>query len=103
VILAAEILDKIVPLLENSHPIKICKILTKAKNICIQNLEDISKDVTEKDLLAIVKSSVATKLCTVLNIGIPELALKAAQMISEDIEINKKMIDLKTNLKIDKI
>lgn len=99
-ILASELLNQIVPHLKTLHPIRVCEILRRAKDLCINHLNAIALDAIEKDLIKIVTASVATKLCSVLNIPIPQLALKAAQMIKSE---NDSRIDIKNDIKIDKI
>lgn len=100
-ILAAEMLNKAVALLDKHHPITLCKILSRAKNLCLDHLHNISVAAKEDDLLGIISSSVSTKLCSMLNVPIPQLALKAVQMIrSED---GGFRIDVKNDIKINKI
>ncbi len=78
IILTAEIFTKIVPLLKTHHPNKINKILNKAKNICMGALESISTTIGEDKIINVVKSSVSTKLCSMLKLPFPEIALIAA-------------------------
>lgn len=99
-ILASELLNQIVPHLKTIHPIKICEMLRRAKDLCIEHLNKISIEAHEEDLIKIVSSSVATKLCSILNIPIPQIALKAAQMIKSDID---SRIDVKNDIKVEKI
>lgn len=100
-ILAAELLNKVVTLLDRSHPIRLCKALSKAKDLCLDHLERISVDAKEEELLSIVSSSVSTKLCSILKVPIPQLALKAVLMIKSEDE--RRKIDIKNDIKIDKI
>ncbi|KHN69611.1 subunit gamma of T-complex protein 1 [Ordospora colligata] len=104
VILAAEILGEMRNVLDkNIHPIKICKALSKALEICIKTIEsaslslDTSNDSTR---LMIIRGSVATKVCGVLKIPIEELALETVKKVYSK-EDNK--CDLKTNMKVEKI
>jgi len=97
-LLASELLNKMVPLLGQSHPVHLCRSLAKAKDLCLEHLNTIAVEAKEEELLSIVSSSVSTKLCTVLKIPIPEIALKAAKMIMFD-----SKIDIKNDIKIDKI
>lgn len=97
-ILASELLSKMVPFLIDNHPVKICKILTIAKNLAIEHLNDTAIQKPTDDLLKIVSASVATKLSSILKLPIPDFALKSAQLIME----NSK-IDIKNNLKVEKI
>lgn len=100
-ILAAELLGKAVTLLDRSHPIRLCNILFKARSLCLDHLSRISIDAREEELLEIVSSSVSTKLCSVLKVPIPQLALEAVQAIkSRD---GRCKIDIKNDIKIDKI
>ncbi|KAM0680714.1 T-complex protein 1 subunit gamma [Glugoides intestinalis] len=100
-IFAAELLDKLVPLLASRHPISICKLLMKARSICLDHLESITVQAKDDELLKFVSSAVSTKLCSILKIPIPQLALSAAQIIRENSEEAK--IDIKNNIKIEKI
>lgn len=99
-ILASELLNQIVPHLKTIHPIKVCQILRRAKDLCIENLNNIAIEAIEEELINIVTSSVATKLCCALNIPIPQIALKAAQMIRSATD---SRIDIKNDIKIEKI
>ncbi len=99
-ILASELLNQIVPHFKTLHPIRVCEILRRAKDLCVDHLNNIALNAIESELIKIVSSSVATKLCSVLNIPIPQLALKAAQMIKSDTD---SRIDIKNDIKIDKI
>lgn len=101
-IIAAELLNKTVPFLKEHHPINLCKILTKIKNLCIERLEKISIPAVENEILNIVKASVSTKLCSVLKVPIPEIALKSALIIKNKIQDQVK-IDIKNDIKIEKI
>lgn len=100
-ILASELLDRIVPHLKTIHPIKVCKMLTAAKDICLSHLSSISLDAVEDQLINIVEASVSTKLCSILKVPIPKLALNAALLIKNNSEDSK--IDIKNNIKIEKI
>lgn len=97
-ILAAELLNKLVPLLSKLHPIKACRILQKAKDICLDHLESIASEATQNDFINVVASSVATKLCSILKVPIPQIALTAAHKIKK---LDK--IDIKNDIKIEKI
>ncbi|XP_077301536.1 uncharacterized protein LOC143922191 [Arctopsyche grandis] len=99
-IFASELLNQIVPHLKTLHPIKVCNILRKAKDICINHLNTIAMEAAESDLINIVTSSVATKLCCVLKLPIPELALRSVQLIKSSID---GRIDVKNDIKIEKI
>lgn len=97
-ILASELLSKIVPLLENIHPIRLCHMLTEARDICLEHIKKASIQAKEDDLLSIVRSAVATKLCTILKIPIPEMAVRACDLIS-----NISSMSIKNDIKIEKI
>lgn len=94
VILCAELLAKTSVLLQN-HPIFIIRYLREALELLLRNVDNISFDV--KDILFYVKNSVNTKLCTILNVPIPEIALETCQTILKD-----GKVDLK-NIRIEKI
>jgi len=81
-ILAATLLERIVPLLKKSHPLKICRILKQAQKLCIENLRGISQQIKEEEILKYVSTGVSTKLCKILNVPIPELALRAIELIA---------------------
>lgn len=104
IILAAEIMNKIVGLLDTNHPIRVCEAMRKARNICIDRLEAIAIEAREDELLQIISSCVATKLCSILKVPIPELALKAAQMVRTNrVGERGADIDIKTDIKIEKV
>lgn len=110
IVLAAELLGKVVSLLDMYHPIRVCRALNRARDICLDKLHDISTEARLEELIEIVKASVATKLCTILKVPVPELALRAANMINqtesglaaEDSGVHAK-IDIKTDIKIEKL
>lgn len=95
VILCAELLAKTSVLLTISHPIFIIRHLREALEMMLKNMEDISYDV--EDILFYIKNSVNTKLCTMLKVPIPEVALETCKTIMKN---NK--IDLK-DVRIEKI
>ena len=103
-VLASTLLTNIVGLLNKYHPIRICNALNTAKNIALGHLENISVIVDDKDLLKIVTSSVATKLCNILKVPISELALKSVSKVM-DVIVSKKnetirKINIKTDIKV---
>lgn len=100
-ILASELLDKMVPHLKEIHPIKICRMLSRARDLCLEHLNKIAIDAKRNELLGIVAASVATKICSVLKVPIPSLALDAVQLIQKNGTDMK--IDIKNNIKIEKI
>lgn len=100
-ILASELLDRMVLHLKDKHPIKICRMLSVAKEMCLSHLSSIAIAAKEEELLKIVSSGVATKLCSVLRVPIPQIALNAAQLIRKNSEDSK--IDIKNDIKIEKI
>lgn len=103
-VLAADLLDRMVPLLKQTHPIHVCRQISAAKDICLKQLDEISVSAKEDGLLEIIKAGVATKLCTILKIPIPELAFKAATLINKkDEEGANKRIDIKSDVKVEKI
>ncbi|KAL6122782.1 hypothetical protein NUSPORA_00039 [Nucleospora cyclopteri] len=101
IILAAELLDKLVPLISEFHPIKICKFLSEIRNLCIDTLHEISIENKESEMLKIVRSAVSTKLCTVLKLPIPEIAVEAAMKIRDPNSAVK--CDIKNNIRIVKM
>ncbi|ORD94515.1 TCPG [Enterospora canceri] len=100
IILAAELLDKMVALLDKMHPIRLCRELTRVKNECIENLNGLGRK-EEADVLQVVRSAVSTKLCTVIRLNIPEMAVEAAKKIKD--ENGPILCDIKHNLSILKI
>lgn len=105
IILAAELLDKAVALLSNNHPIVVCRALTKAKDVCLQRLDNIATRARLEELITVVQASVATKLCSILKVPIPELALQAAMLVKQEgsADGTNYKIDIKTDIKIEKI
>ncbi|KAI5172471.1 T-complex protein 1 subunit gamma, partial [Pancytospora epiphaga] len=109
VVLAAELLDRVVGLLEGNHPVKVCQALGRARDICIGRLEEISEEVKIEGILEAIRSGVATKVCSILKVPIPELALRAAMLVKNatDLEngesFNKKRIDIKNDIRVEKI
>ncbi|KAI5149442.1 T-complex protein 1 subunit gamma [Enteropsectra breve] len=125
-ILAAELLNKMVLLLERFHPVQICAAMGKARDVCLSALNEVSVSSDESSLIETVRASVSTKLCAVLKVPIPELALKAAQILASESNNDcnndskngsnnsrnennnskagkRKVLDLKTDIKIEKI
>ncbi|KAI4291444.1 T-complex protein 1 subunit gamma [Pancytospora philotis] len=105
IILAAELLDKAVPLLADHHPIRVCRALTRAKDLCLATLDAVSTDAKLEDLLSIIRAGVATKVCTILRVPVPELALRAATLIKRGgaSDAESMRIDIKTDIKVEKI
>lgn len=104
VILAAELLSKTVRLLDQYHPIRLCKALSKAQAICLSKLASIAVVAEESRLLQIVESSIATKLCTVLKVPIASLAIQAASYVkTQGRPGTGPSLDIKTDIRVEKI
>jgi T-complex protein 1 subunit gamma len=100
VILASEILQEMVGVLLNGHPIRVCGYLTKALEVCLKVLDELSLNIqdTEESIKKIIKSSVETKICNILKVPIDIMAYEAVKMITND-----GMCDLKNNVRVEKI
>ncbi|KAF9764795.1 T-complex protein 1 subunit gamma [Nosema granulosis] len=97
VILASEILKEMVQVLSKGvHPIKISRELTKHLQKFLEVLEDLA--VETQDILSIIRSSINTKICSILRIPLDSIALKAASMI-----LDEGVCDIKRNIKVEKI
>lgn len=103
IILTTELLEKMIKLLDNTHPIKICKQLNVIKKQILEFIESIviNKTNDSNEMLNIVKGSVSTKLCSIINVPIAEMALTAALKIKNPNEVI--ICDIKNNIKIEKI
>lgn len=103
VILAAELLNEMTYILDKDvHPIRICRALSKALEICIKAIDEaaLTLDSNEETKATIIRGSVATKVCTVLKVPIDRLALETVKKIYIK-EENK--CDLKSNMRIEKV
>ena len=101
-ILAAEFLEKVVKLLGEFHPIKVCKKLKIFKEKILSFVETLAVKGAFSDgyLLNVIKAAVATKLCSQINVPIASMALEAIRKLY--VEDGSK-IDIKNNLKIVKV
>ena len=103
VVLAAELLEKMVKLLEKHHPIKICRELGKIREKVLEFLTTFTEENENnpREILKIVKASVATKFCSQIRVPIPEMAFESIMKIKDD----KATIvcDIKNNVKIIKM
>ncbi|KMV65175.1 T-complex protein 1 subunit gamma [Encephalitozoon cuniculi EcunIII-L] len=103
VLLAAEILNEMTYILDRDvHPIRICKALGRALEICIKAIDGaaISLDSNEETKIKIINGSVASKICNILKVPIGSLALEAVKKVYVK-EENK--CDLKNNMKVEKV
>lgn len=104
ILLAAQILNNMADLLENIHPIKITQALSKGLNMCLESMKLLTVDLKkeEEEKLNIIRSTVGTKLCSLLGIKMEELAYKAVKNIYTEIG-GVKRIDIKNDLRVEKI
>lgn len=108
VILASEILQMMSSVLNTElketcrfpHPIKVCGYLTNVSKLIKTVLEEMALNIqdTEESIRAIVRSSIETKLCSILKVPIDVMAYDVVKKITEN-----GICDLKNNIKIEKI
>ncbi|OQS54501.1 CCT3 [Ecytonucleospora hepatopenaei] len=101
-ILTAELLEKVVKLLEEFHPIKVCKKLKIFKEKILNFVETLATKggFGDVDLLKVIEAAVSTKLCSQINVPIGAMAFEAIKKLCVE-EGNK--IDIKNNLKVVKV
>lgn len=83
IILAASIFSKVIELKE-IHPVFLSKYLLKSLEICSEKMNDIS--INLENPLEVVRRSIGTKLCTMLDIDIGKLAYDACEISFRDIK-----------------
>lgn len=108
VILASELLQEMSNVLNTEikdidkypHPIKVCGYLTDILKLSMDVLNQLSLNIqdTEESIKAIIRSSIETKICTILKVPIDIIAYEVVKMITEN-----GVCDLKNNVKIEKI
>lgn len=102
-ILAAEVLEKLVKLLDKHHPIRVCKTVNmiKLKLLAFLDTLALENNSTDAEILKVVKAAVATKFCTQIGVPIAEMAFEVAMKIKATDK--DRAIDVKNNIKVVKI
>lgn len=93
VLLTSEILSNMKDLL-NVHVAHLVKALHKSKRVIDEYLENVGVDAT--DILKLIRDCVETKMCTMMGVPIPEMAMDAINIASvmKNIRIEKIVGDI---------
>ncbi|KAG8903294.1 T-complex protein 1 subunit gamma [Tulasnella sp. 403] len=106
IILAGEILAQSLPQLErNIHPVVIISALQKALKDALEIINKISVPIdtsNDKEMLALIKTSIGTKFVQRWSGLMCELALKAVRTVSQDDE-GIKTVDIKRYARVEKV
>lgn len=104
--LAGEILAQSLPLLErNIHPVVIISAFQKALKDALEIITKISVPIdtsNEKEMLALIKTSIGTKFVQRWSDLMCKLALQAVQTVSQD-EEGIKTVDIKRYARVEKV
>ncbi|KAG7562261.1 hypothetical protein FFLO_02347 [Filobasidium floriforme] len=113
IILAGEILAHSLPLLErNIHPVVIIKAFSSVLDSALATIESISVPVdtsSEKEMMALIKTSIGTKFSSRWSDLMCSLALKAVRTVAETAEgessssAGVKTVDIKRYARVEKI
>ncbi|KDE04095.1 T-complex protein 1 subunit gamma [Microbotryum lychnidis-dioicae p1A1 Lamole] len=106
IILAGEILAQALPHLErNIHPVVIIAAFKRALEDALQIIDSISVPVdstNEKEMLALIKTSIGTKFVSRWSDMMCKLALQAIRTVAKD-ENGSKTVDIKRYAKVEKV
>lgn len=106
IILAGEILAQAMPYLErNIHPVVIISAFKKALEEALKIIDSISVPVdpeSEKEMLALIKTSIGTKFVSRWSDKMCSLALSAIKTVSRE-ENGQKTVDIKRYAKVEKV
>lgn len=103
VVLASEMLKEMVEVLRKGiHPIVISKYMSKYLRVYLEVLEDTSLGLEGDGVLDIIRSSINTKLCSILKIPLEEMALESYRIISKD-SVKDNIKDNIKDVKVEKI
>lgn len=104
--IAGEILAQSLPLLEkNIHPVVIISAFQKALKDALDIIAKISVPIdtsNEKEMLALIKTSIGTKFVQRWSDLMCQLALRAVQTVSQD-EEGIKTVDIKRYARVEKV
>lgn len=104
--IAGEILAQSLPLLEkNIHPVVIISAFQKALKDALDIIAKVSVPIdtsNEKEMLALIKTSIGTKFVQRWSDLMCQLALRAVQTVSQD-EEGIKTVDIKRYARVEKV
>ncbi|KAF8585785.1 T-complex protein 1 [Ramaria rubella] len=106
IILAGEILAQSLPLLErNLHPVVIISALNKALKESLEVLKTVSIPIdtsSDKEMLALIKTSIGTKFVMRWSDLMCKLALDAVRTVAKD-DAGIKTVDIKRYARVEKV
>ncbi|GAA5872954.1 hypothetical protein JCM16303_006890 [Sporobolomyces ruberrimus] len=107
IILAGEILAQALPYLErNIHPVVIISAFKRALEEALIIIERISVPVdpsNEKEMLALIKTSIGTKFVSRWSDMMCKLALQAIRTVAKTEDNGKSTVDIKRYAKVEKV